>query len=235
MAGSYSTMKCAHRRTALALLLAIASTCSHAQQRPAPIPEGCRYIHNTYGPFDYRTAHHSQKFIVENRHFTHGIETLARGATTDFGGNIEYTIAVFPNHGRAIKTMERLVELEKSEPAAGAGNTVECYYLRGMAFVPDDLVLRMLYVDFLIKRKRLDDARTSLDFVVSQAADNPLTHFNAGLLYFDLKDYDKALAQAHRAQAMGMTRPDLRDRLTSVGRWKEPEPSSEPAASQPGR
>ena len=90
----------------------------------------------------------------------------------------------------------------------------------------------MLYVNHLIRRNRLDDAHRFLDYVVTQAGESPLTHFNAGLLYFDMKDYDRALLQAHRAMALGMTRADLRDRLNSVGRWKEPEPA-DAAASAP--
>lgn len=217
--------------TSMVLVLTLATTgFSSFAQRSAPSLPGCGGSYNSYGPFDYRTALPQQRSIVENRHFTYGIETLAKGTTTDFGGNIDYTIAVFPNHARAIKTMERLAEKEKSDPPAGAAQTVECYYGRGMAFAPDDLVFRMLYVDFLIRRHRFEDAAKSLDYVVTQGADNPLTQFNAGLLYFDMKDYDKALFQAHRAQAMGMKWPELQNRLSAVGRWKEPETPPVPDA-----
>jgi tetratricopeptide (TPR) repeat protein len=219
-------------RAALALTLALGATQITAQAiRPAPPPPGCGETHNTYGPFDYRTAHSSQRYIVENAHFTRGVETLTRGATGPFGNDIGYTLAVFPNHPRAILSIERLADKEKSDPPKGADMTVECYYGRGMAFAPDDLVFRMFYVSYLIRRNRFDDGRRFLDHVAAQAGDNQLTHFNAGLLYFDMKDYDKALAQAHRAMALGMTRPDLRDRLKSVGRWKDPDPGETPASA----
>ncbi len=126
--------------------------------------------------------------------------------------------------------MERLAEREKSDPPAGAAQTVECYYGRGMAFAPDDLVFRMLYIDFLIRRHRFEDATKSLEYVVAQAPDNPLTQFNAGLLYFDMKDYEKALIQAHRALAMGMKWPELQNRLSAIGRWREPETLVSPDA-----
>ncbi|WP_162247765.1 tetratricopeptide repeat protein [Roseateles sp. P5_E11] len=231
MPSNLNPMNCAGRAL-LALTVALATLPVSAQmQRPALAPPGCGETHNTYGPFDYRTAHQSQRYIVEIAHFTHGVETLTRGATGPFGNDIGYTLAVFPNHPRAIQSVERLAEKEKSDPAKGTDMTVECYYARGMAFVPNDLVFRMFYVSYLIRRNRMDDARKSLDYVVEQAGDNPLTQFNAGLLYFDMKDYDKALAQAHRAMAMGMTRPELRDRLNSVGRWKDPEPTEGPDAA----
>lgn len=229
------------RRAALALAVSLAALPAAAQiLRPALAPAGCGETHNTYGPFDYRTAQPQQRYIVEIAHFTHGVETLTKGATGPFGKDIGYTLAVFPNHPRAIQTVERLAEKEKSDPASGTDMSVECYYARGMTFAPDDLVFRMLYVSYLTRRNRIDEARKFLDYVVDKGAESPLTQFNAGLLYFDMKDYDKALAQAHRAMAMGMSRPELRNRLNSVGRWKEPEPaetadaaSAPPAASAP--
>jgi len=215
----------AHARHAvLALALAALPLAALAAfPRPAPSPEGCGETHNTYGPFDYRSAHPTQRSIVEIAHFTRGVETLTRGATGPFGNDIGYTLAVFPNHPRAILSMERLADRQKADQPQGADMTIECYFVRGMNFVPDDLVFRMLYVNFLIRRNRFDDARRFLDYVVSQAEDSALTHFNAGMLYLDMKDYDKALVQAHRVMALGMTRTELRDRLSAAGHWKEPE------------
>lgn len=221
---------------ALVLALSLATLHATAQpRRPAPAPAGCGESRNTYGPFDYRTANAQQRGIVETAHFTRGVETLTKGATGPFGGDIGYTLAVFPNHHRAISAMQRLAEKEKADPPNAAEMSVECYYARGMDFAPDDLVFRMLFVNWLIRRNRLDDAHKFLDYVVSQAGDSPLTQFNAGMLYFDMKDYDKALVQAHRAISMGVNRNELRDRLNSVSRWQEPDPASAPdvAASKP--
>jgi tetratricopeptide (TPR) repeat protein len=220
------------RAVPVILILALAADCCVAQ-RSAPSPAGCPQFTNTYGPFDYRTAAPGQRSIVENRHFTHGIENLIKNATTDFGGNISYTLNVFPNHARAINTLVRLAEQEKTDRPAGADQSVECYFGRGLAFAPDDLVFRMIYVNYLIRQRRIDEARKSLEYVVAQAGDSALTHFNAGLLYLDMKAYDEALAQAHRIIAMGYDRPELRERLKKADRWQEPPASAEPAASSP--
>lgn len=214
-------------------LLSLAMLHVVADAKSAPSPPGCGETFNSYGPFDYRSAHPSQRSIVESIHFTSGVENLTRGTTGPFGHDIGYTLAVFPNHPRAINSMERLAERQKADPPEGAAMTIDCYYARGMNFAPDDLVFRMLYVNSLIRRKRLDEAHRFLDYVVTQAADDPWTHFNAGMLYMDLSDYDKALVQAHRSMALGLVRSELRERLSAVGRWKEPEPAlPEAAASQ---
>jgi hypothetical protein len=64
--------------------------------------------------------------------------------------------------------------------------------------------------------------------------DNPFTYYNAGLMYFELKKYDKSLQQAHRAYELGFVRPDLRNALKNVGKWVEPDATAsaaDPASS----
>lgn len=195
---------------------------------------GCGSLHNHYGPFDYRTAHPTQKEIVEIAHFSAGVEALTQRMTGPFGGDIAYTLRVFPNHPRALQAMERLVAKEKRNPPQDARLTIECYYERAIRFRPDDPVARMLYVNFLIKRNELDEARTHLKYVAETTQESPLTQFNVGMLYMDMKDYDQALIQAHRVMALGAERRELRDRLAAAGRWVEPEKPAEqalPAAS----
>lgn len=191
---------------------------------------GCGSLANGYGPFDYRTANAQQKGIVETAHFTPGVESLTRGKTGAFGGDIRYTLIVFPNHPRALLAMERLVEKERANPARDAWYTIECFYERALRFRPDDHVVRLLYVNFLVKRKETDNALKQLDYVADTTRDNPFAQFNVGMLYMDMKLYDKALEQAHRVIAMGFDRRELRERLTAAGHWVEP-PAS--AASAP--
>jgi len=192
----------------------------------------CGSLKNHYGPFDYRTANPQQRSIVEDAHFTPGVENLTEGKTGPFGGDIAYTLRVFPNHHRALLAMERLVAKEKRNPPQDAKRTIECYYERAIRFKPDDHIARLLYVNFLIKKKQQDEALRHLDYVAESTRDNPFAQFNAGMFYADLKLYDKALAQAHRVIGMGMERRELRDRLVAAGHWIEPAPAAN-AASAP--
>lgn len=188
----------------------------------AQVSEPCGSLENHYGPFDYRTANRDRKRIVENAHFTQGVETLTRGMTGPFGGDIAYTLRVFPNHPRALLAMERLVVKEKRNPAQDGTHTIECYYERAIRFQPDDALVRMLYVNFLIPRNKLEEAHRHLAYVVETTQDIPLTQFNAGMLYMDMKDYERALMQAHRVIALGIDRPELKARLVAAGRWVDP-------------
>lgn len=175
-----------------------------------------------YGPIDYRKANKQQLSLVEGVHFTPGVETLTRPGSSYFGDDLSYTLRVFPNHHRALITIQRLAEREKTDSPAHAEFSVACYFDRGLRYAPDDTVLRMLYARYLIRQNQLNEAVRHLDEVIRLAGDNAFTHFNAGLIFFDMKDYDRALIQAHRAINLGFTRPDLKDRLDAVGKWTEP-------------
>ena len=65
-----------------------------------------------------------------------------------------------------------------------------------------------------------------LELVKKADPDNPFTQYNVELIYLDMKNYDKALEQAHKAYELGFGRTELRDRLKSAGRWKDPEPGA---------
>ncbi|WP_457427753.1 hypothetical protein [Roseateles sp. P5_E7] len=219
---------------AISLGLLLFGSPAHAvSAQKAPAPAGCpQYPGNHFGPFDYRTAPQQQRDIVEDFHFTPQVEQLRAGMTGPIGGDVSYTLGAFPNHPRAIVAMMRLSERLKEDPVPAAKMSLECYFLRGIRFAPDDLVWRMQFALFLISRNRMREAVEAVDQVVAAAGDNGFTHFNAGMVYFDMKEYDKALLQAQRAMALGFTRSELQARLASVGRWTE-RPTSADAASAP--
>jgi hypothetical protein len=211
------------RSLILVLALFVATVPSYAQEDGGPCgPLSAGH----YGPFDYRTAHQTQRSIVENAHFRPETFSKLQGITGQPGGDINYTLRAFPNHHRALDAMMRLAEREGRDPPARAMYTVECYFERAIRFRRDDLVVRMQYANYLLRKKRPNEAVAQLDFVTRMASDNPMTHFNAGLLYADAQVWDKALAQAHRAAALGFPRQDLQQRLREAGKWAEPAPES---------
>jgi tetratricopeptide (TPR) repeat protein len=183
-----------------------------------------------YGPYDYRTARGESLRLVEGAHFLPDVEALIRGKTsTTAGGDIDYTLRAFPNHHRALIAMTRLSEKEQKAKPVGSHYSIDCWYERAVLFQPDDLTVRMLYAIYLNKNNRQSDAVAQLGYATSFAKDNGFTHYNIGLVYFDMKVYDEALASAHRALALGFSRTGLRDQLNSVGQWKEPLTTAAPA------
>ena len=198
----------------------------------------CGSLGNAYGPYDYRSDHHKQapgdqmshpakRRLVEGAHFTPRVENLigaqSGGQIGPPGGDLDYTLRAFPNHHRALISVMRYGERTGSQKPPGLPRVVECYFERAVRFKPDDTTVRMIYSTYLTKNKREAEAIAQLEQATVLAADNPFTHYNIGLSYFDLKLYDKALAQAHKAMALGFERTQLRDLLVKAGQWKEPD------------
>lgn len=184
-----------------------------------------------YGPFDYRTRK-DKLAMVEGFHFTPEVEMLIRGkSSADIGEDIDYTLDVFPNHHRALVSMMRLVERTKLPQPPGAHYTMDCYFDRAMRYAPTDEVARLLYANYLVKANRNGEAQVQLDRVEVLAEDNAFTHFNLGLVYLEMKDYDKALIQAHLAQSLGLPKTELMDALKKDGRWRDVPPQAAAALS----
>jgi tetratricopeptide (TPR) repeat protein len=217
------------RVTAVLALAAVAST--SAAQVSASI---CGDLGNAYGPFDFRASHfrpaagdnepHAVKLrLVESAHFTPPVAAGIRGATTALpGGDLDYTLRVFPNHHKALATVIRIWERDRMPTPRGFSRPAECYFERAIRFQANDATARMLYASFLIKDGRTNDASRQLESAALEATDNPLTHHNIGLLYADAKLYEAALRHAHQALALGMQRDELRQRLQAAGFWREP-------------
>lgn len=193
----------------------------------------CGSLKNAFGPYDYRRDHFrpppgdNQRWevmlnLVEIGHFTPVVEGLIRGTTTNRPGpDLDYTLRAIPNHHRALAAVLRLWERTKQPMPGGLPKSVECYFERAVRFAPNDHIARMLYVSYMIKNRRLDDATQHMTIVRNEAGENAFAHYNLGMLYADAGMYDDALTQAHRAQALGLGQKELEFRLKSAGRWKD--------------
>lgn len=236
------------RRAFFAWFVAFVTSLLGVGAAPSALAQGgaaddsCGAIGGGFGPFDYRTIDAHSKNLVESSHFTPNVEALVKSVTGYIDADIDYTLRAIPNHHRALVSMMRLGERSKLAKLPKANYSVECYFKRGIRWRADDNVVRMLYVNFLQRAKRRDEALGQLSLVVKSAGENPFTHYNAGLLYFELGDYASALEQAHRAMALGFPRLTLKEQLTSAGKWSDPVSSNVPvpqstdsAASSPTR
>jgi hypothetical protein len=204
------------------VLTVLACTAGYAQTGPT----GCGSLENSYGPFDYRSDTGNKLRIVEQYHFTPNIQSLVSGNSASIGAELDYTLKASPNHHRALMTMIRLGEKLKSPQPVGAQYSVECYFERALRFKPDDSTARMIYATFLSRNGRVADATLQLEAAAKTAGDNPFTHYNIGRIYFDIKNYDRSLEQAHKAYGLGFAQTTLRDQLKGVGRWTEPQESA---------
>lgn len=239
----FRPFRSSHARTAGAAALLCLAAAAHAQQLRAE----CGSIANHYGPYDYRVFQGPKLDIVERFHFTPKVEALAGGETTALPGDIAYTLRAFPNHHRALIAMARFedrVALAPPRPSnsrqrrSNDGDSkkvnlpIDCWFDRAVAFQPDDTVARLLYAQWLYKHGKKDQGRYQIDMALQHAGDNPVTHYNIGLVAMEAGLSDVALSQAHKAQALGNPQPLLREKLQAQKLWREPAPA-DPAASAP--
>jgi tetratricopeptide (TPR) repeat protein len=204
------------KRSRWIALLSLAMICPSISAQ-----EVCGSLHNAYGPFDYRTQK-TKLEIVERVHFLPYVESLKRGNTfTTPGGDIDYTLRASPNHHRALLAMIRLSEKEKREKPTGSRYSVLCWLERAERFAPDDAMVKVLYGSYLVKRGKAEEAIKKLEEAFALADDNANVYYNLGLAYFDLKEYDKALASAHKAYQLGFHLPGLRNNLVKAGKWRD--------------
>ena len=170
-----------------------------------------------FGPFDYTDPNNKGAlYQVEHGHFPKYVEYLVHGKSDTLGGDLNYTLLAFPNHHRALYSVIRYALNYKT-------NTLkispECYLQRALAFKPDDGVVHMLFGIYLHRKHKY---KMALDQYLAAEKLEPKSaelHYNLGLLYFDLKEYNEAAAQARQAYAKGYPLPGLKRKLDRVGAW----------------
>ncbi|HRQ05057.1 MAG TPA: tetratricopeptide repeat protein [Nitrosomonas halophila] len=184
----------------------------------------CGELYGTsFGPFDYLERFNlgKQLTVVEAHHFTSDVENLVKGESSSLGGDLHYTLRVWPNHHRALVSLARLSIRDKSTRFHGLKWPVECYFDRAIRFSATDAKVRTIYGGYLSHQGRNKEAVEQLEVAVNLEPDNVTALYNLGLLYFKLKNYDKANEFANRAYALDFPLPGLKNKLIKAGKWRE--------------
>jgi hypothetical protein len=189
--------------------------------QPSPGCGDFNYGASALGPLDYRITPPDVIDFVEVRHFPEHVERLVRGEKGTVGGDIAYTLGVFPNHPRALRSAAELTRRNNGIMPKDMRFTLLCWFDRAIAFRPDDAQVRILWAQELIRGKQTAAALEQVRVAEELAKGNPAVHYNVGLLYFELKDYEKSIANAKVAYEQGFNLPGLRDKLTRAGQWKQ--------------
>ncbi len=214
-----------HLRVAVRVLAASICLAGLAQAQQTPDLCGVLRTGAMYGPYDY-VKEPDKVPIVNQGHFSDRVERLLGGKSSSTpGGDLNYTLRAIPNHHRALVAAERFAEKTKQDPPPEMQYTVECWYERALRLSPEDHVARLLYASYLARQKKGDDADRQLKWVLLKRAAEPFTVNNVGLIYLEMGRPEEALAQAHAAEALGMTRSPLRLQLEKRGLWRNPSAS----------
>ncbi|MBN9132056.1 MAG: tetratricopeptide repeat protein [Nitrosospira multiformis] len=159
--------------------------------------------------------------LVEQAHFTSNIENLRHGNSGSLGGELSYTLMMFPNHHRALAAFGKLSLREKTLKPVGAKYSVGCFFDRAIRFKPNDAIVRMVYGNYLLKAGKADEATEQLRIAVGLEPENPTINYNLGLLYLKQKDYEQAKTYAKKAYELEFPLPGLKNQLKQAGKWDE--------------
>jgi tetratricopeptide (TPR) repeat protein len=193
----------------------MATTPAFAQPECARLPPG------QFGPFDYRTQR-AKLAVVELNHFTPEVEQLIKGRSSDFIENdIQFVLIYYPNHYRALEAMARLSLRKRTLKLRHAALPTECYFVNAMRFAPDDPKVRLGYGVYLSRIGQSAAALTQFQEAEKLGATDANTYYNLGLMYFDMKDYGKAVEYAKKAYDLGFPLPGLRKKLEQAGKWDQ--------------
>lgn len=184
-----------------------------AQQVP-----GCGSLQNAFGPFDYRDpdARGEPLRLVESAHFTPEIESLAKGNTGTVAGDLDYTLRAFPNHHRALYSISRYALREGGQGGNSTLRSADCYFQRAIAFRKDDETVRMLYANYLSKRKQVAAAREQYEEALRLAPNAPEVNYNAGLFFLAEGDLDRAKKHARVASEGGYPLMGLQKKIAEA-------------------
>jgi hypothetical protein len=189
----------------------------------------CGELGATNGPFDYTDSANSTTVgsspamlnLVERAHFTPGVEQLIKGNTGALGGDLSYTLMMFPNHHRALVSIGKLALRDKNIKPNGMQYSVDCFFDRAIRFKPDDAMVRMIYGLYLSRSGKLDDAIRQTSESVRLQPENANFNYNLGLLYVKMKDYENANKYAKNAYRLGFPLQGLKNTLTALGQWSD--------------
>lgn len=202
------------------------------------LAEDCGDLTNHYGPFDYTRPENKDKLpTVESYHFTREVEALIGGKSSSLGGDIDYTLGVFPNHHRALSSMSKLYVRNKNRRPEGATRSMECYFDRAQRLNPKDSVVLLLDGIYNYKLGKMDKALEKTKAAAELSPDSSQVNYNLGLIYLEKKDYASALKHAQAAYAKNFPLPGLKKKLERAGKWVPPpataEPTVEPSVKEP--
>jgi tetratricopeptide (TPR) repeat protein len=172
------------------------------------------------GVHDYRRPPKALLDNVERHHFMAEVEQLGH-APNALEAEIGYVLNYFPNHHRALFALARLTQKRKSENFKAMRLTVKCHFVRALSYAPDDARVRMIYGFYLAYFNHNVEALRQLRTAEALGATDANTLYNIGLVYFDLRDYERSLEYAKRAYAAGFQLPGLRTKLQSAGKWRD--------------
>ncbi|MGQ0834950.1 MAG: tetratricopeptide repeat protein [Gammaproteobacteria bacterium] len=190
-----------------------------------------------YGLTDYRLREISSATKraladLDSHHTNPAVEAMFRGA---YGGEVKadlnFTLVHSPNHHRALQA---LVQYDRAGGKAGGFPATECYFHWAQVFAPDDSRVWMIGGYYFWTKGDRSRAETWYRQALQFDPEYADAHYNLGLLYFELADFERSLEHARAAYEAGYPLVGLRNKLERSGHWQaSPPPAPLQSAENP--
>ena len=168
---------------------------------------------------------------VESYHLGPGQAKMAKRAYPSALQEFEFILRYFPNHPQALSLLSELCRQWPERPC-----DADEWFEKAINRNPNVSHTYLVYGIHLHRKKQLKEAVDAYRRAIEITPNSMNTHYNLGLAYADLQQYDLANQHAQRAYQLGAYTPGLRNKLEAVGKWGSAvsvHPSDVPPASQP--
>jgi tetratricopeptide (TPR) repeat protein len=164
-----------------------------------------------------RSAQHKQTLSnVEQFHMAPARVHIGNKQYASALADLEFVLNYFSNHPQALVSLSDLCQAWKSPQCDRAAERRFQSAIERNPEVAQSHVVQALY---LHRNGKVEEAVRSYKRAIELAPDSLNAHYNIGLAYFDLKQYDLANLHAQKSYALGVTLTALRTRLEKVGKW----------------
>ena len=215
---------------AIVTLLALAHALAAAAKNDAPIPTidpaTCPEIKvDPAHVLDYRIRDSSawMKFQYEdnwNNHTSPAVEHISAGEYSHrVMADLNFTLSRWTNH---VVALEALIQYTVAGGKSYEFPPAECYFASAHRWDPDDISPYLLEGQFYFAVHQYERAAQSYQQALKIDDGSADAHYNLGLVYLQLQNYDAALSHAQAAYLAGYPLPGLRKRLQDLGKWREP-------------
>jgi tetratricopeptide (TPR) repeat protein len=128
----------------------------------------------------------------------------------------EFILNYYPNHPQGLSLLSDLCE-KYTDPRCSAA--AEARFQAAIKRNPEIGQTYLLYGIHLHRKRQLEQAVKAYQRAVELAPGSVSAHYNLGLAYVDLKQYDLANQHAQASYRLGAYTPGLRNKLEKVGKW----------------
>jgi tetratricopeptide (TPR) repeat protein len=153
---------------------------------------------------------------VHSYHLQPGIEKMTKGTTDRGYGDFLFILQGFPNSPQALNLMSELCVNKMKSAKCDA----DPFFERAVAINPKIATTYVLYGIHLQRKGKHTEAIEKFNQALALQPNSVNAHYNMGLIYVDLKQYELANRHAQVAYALGAQLPGLHDKLVKVGKWQ---------------